>query len=339
MKLNKNVNSYDYLRVIATYAVVLLHTAAPLLFLYNELSLNQWMIANTFDSMVRWCVPIFFMISGAFLLDPSKSASLFIFFKKRMNKVLIPFIAWSIIYYSYSVLTNKTENSLEIFIKGIFNNDISNHLWYLYILIGLYLITPILSVLIQHLNKPLFLYMLVLWFIGNSVFNLANHLFEINIYFDFVIDDYLGYYLLGYFLKTQYINKKVTSTIYLLAFISLLVTIFGTYFDTFNNSGNFVGFYYNYLSPNTIIISIAIFLLFKLELKPNSLINFINKRSFGIYLIHMLVIKILSDIFNIDGSSFHPLISIPVVSIITFSISCFIIFILQKVPFLKKIVP
>ena len=86
--MNKTVNTYDYLRVFTTYAVVLLHTAAPMLYLYNSLPLTQWMVSNTFDSIVRWCVPVFFMLSGAFLLDPSKNDTPLIFFRKRLNKVV-----------------------------------------------------------------------------------------------------------------------------------------------------------------------------------------------------------------------------------------------------------
>ena len=341
--MRKNANSYDYLRVLAAYAVILLHTAAPLLYLYNEIPFENWMIGNIFDSLVRWCVPVFIMLSGAFLLDPSRNETIHSFLQRRMDKILIPFLAWSLIYYFYYAINYNREISVESLIRNILNNEITNHLWYIYILIGLYLITPVIRIFIKYSNKSILLYFLTLWFIGNSVFNLIDHLFNLNIYFDFVIDDYLGYYLLGYFLRTERLNKKTTLTIYASALICIFITIFGTYFDTVNNGGNIVGFYYNYLSPNTVIISVAIFLLFRnlntSATKLKSLIYFISQRSFGIYLIHILIQRILSEVFNFNHFSFHPLISIPLVSIVIFALSCISVFVLQKIPFIKKIVP
>ncbi len=76
----KNVNSYDYLRVITIYSVVLLHTTAPLLYLFNVIPTYEWITGDAFGSLVRWCVPIFFMLSGTFLLDPNKNETIKDFF-------------------------------------------------------------------------------------------------------------------------------------------------------------------------------------------------------------------------------------------------------------------
>ena len=335
------VNSYDYLRVFTTYTVVLLHTAAPFLYLYDNIPINTWMIGNTFDSIVRWCVPVFFMLSGAFLLDPSKNDTIIDFFRKRLNKVLIPFIVWTLVYYFYSVFKHNKENSIEVFIRGFLNNDISNHLWFIYILIGLYIITPILRILINNLSREMLLYFLIVWFVGNSLFDLINFLFEVNIYLDIPIDDYLGFFILGYFIRTQTISNKITKAVYVLAFFSLLLTILGTYFETVS-AGKFVEFYYEYLSPNTVIVALAVFIFFK-NFNPSNhffskVVNFFNKRSFGIYLIHILILNILSDFFGVNATSYNPLISIPVISMMTFLLSSISIFILQKIPLINKIV-
>jgi surface polysaccharide O-acyltransferase-like enzyme len=86
----------DYIRVIASFSVILLHSTAPLIFKYGDLPLTHWMIGNIYDSAVRMCVPLFFMISGYLLLD--KNESLVSFYKKRFNKIVPPLIAWSFFY-------------------------------------------------------------------------------------------------------------------------------------------------------------------------------------------------------------------------------------------------
>ena len=75
----------DNLRVIATIAVIMLHVSAPILYKYGSISNYIWNIGNLFDGMVRWCVPIFFMLSGALLLNEDLEISSFL--KKRLLRI------------------------------------------------------------------------------------------------------------------------------------------------------------------------------------------------------------------------------------------------------------
>lgn len=336
------VRSYDYMRAAATFAVILIHTAAPILYLYNEMPRSDWMIGNAFDSAVRWCVPIFFMLSGAFLLQPNDE-SLKTFFFKRFNKVLIPLFIWSIIYYAFSLTTDNSKFSSTVLIKNFINDDVYFHLWFLYSILGLYLITPIIRILLKHLSQQYLLYFLFLWFLGTPVIDLLNHLFNLKIAIQIPISGYLGYFVLGYYLYNNTLKKKTRVTIYLLGLISYFVTVLGVYLETANAGGKFSGFYYNYLSPNTVFIAISIFLLFKHmkigESKLYSLISFISNKGLGIYLIHALVLKLLSDNYNLNANSFNPIFSIPTVSMLTLIISCSVVFLLKDIPVIKRIVP
>ena len=86
----------DNLRMKATFMVVLLHVAAPGLYQFNKIPDSWWFICNVFDALVRACVPIFVMISGALILN--KDYDLKDFLQKRLLRVVIPFIAWTFIY-------------------------------------------------------------------------------------------------------------------------------------------------------------------------------------------------------------------------------------------------
>ena len=88
----------DMIRAYATFLVVFSHVFAPLVWAYNTTSEPVWLVMNVCDALIRPCVPLFVMISGALLLNPSREESISLFLKKRLTKILVPLILWSLIY-------------------------------------------------------------------------------------------------------------------------------------------------------------------------------------------------------------------------------------------------
>ncbi|MBN1412663.1 MAG: acyltransferase family protein [Spirochaetales bacterium] len=93
----------DILRIIACFSVILLHSVAELLYKYKELKPDYWMAANFWDSLTRFCVPVFVMLSGYFLLGTRSELKPLPFFKKRILKILMPFLVWAAIYYCWRI--------------------------------------------------------------------------------------------------------------------------------------------------------------------------------------------------------------------------------------------
>ncbi|MGE7115131.1 acyltransferase [Lysinibacillus sp. NPDC047702] len=336
---------YNFMRVISIFAVVVLHSAAPMLSLYNSIPTTNWHIGNFYDSIVRWCVPVFFMLSGALLLDPNKNESIKHFFTKRLIKVIPPFIFWSLVFYVFAnlILGKNTIDAYIIidFTKKFFTNGIYYHLWFVYVIIGLYILTPLLRIFIKHSPKNMILYFLTIWFIGGPIANYINYLFDINIAFKPLFDINVGYFVLGYYLRVTPLNKKTISLIYLLGMLSLLITFFGTYFETVANQGAFIGFYYDSISPNSVLVSIAVFVFIqnlKLPSKLNAPINFFSASSFGVFFIHALILDVFNIYLDFNPFTFLPLFSIPILAIVTFMVSTIIIHLLRKVKFIKTII-
>jgi surface polysaccharide O-acyltransferase-like enzyme len=119
----------------------------------------------------------------------------------------------------------------------------------------------------------------------------------------------------------------------------MLAIIIGTYLET-RMMGAFTGAFYSYYCPFVAIIAVTLFVLFKIRNShtPGWLL-LINQASFGIYLIHPAVLLFLERTFNLNSTFIHPIIGIPVTSILTLLISTFSILLIQKVPFLKSIAP
>lgn len=156
------------LRALATISVIVLHVTFPALYNYGTININDWQVGNFFDSLVRFCVPVFLMLTGALLLG--KPIEIAGFLKKRFVRVLLPFLFWSSIYIAYSIALkyNKEEDfsileSIE-FVYLQFKDGASYHLWYVYMLIGIYLFLPILNKWILNSGEKEIRYFIVFWF-------------------------------------------------------------------------------------------------------------------------------------------------------------------------------
>src|SRR3712207_2098915 len=87
----------DNLRIVAAFAVVVIHVSSGVMDEQATGSTNWW-IGNLYNSMMRWCVPAFVMVSGLLLLDPSKNESIRLFYRKRTRRVLVPLLFWTMFF-------------------------------------------------------------------------------------------------------------------------------------------------------------------------------------------------------------------------------------------------
>ncbi len=294
------------------------------------------------------------LISGKLMLDNDKEEKIFQFLRKRLVKIIIPLVFWSFIYMLRKNKSNIQWNmSLFIsFFKNLYTGNVHIHLWYLYMIVGLYLITPIIKPYVNNVKKTNLTYFIIIWFASNGIIGFLEKFTEYNIGLNLSFFHWsIGYYILGFFFERYCLSKKQRKTIYVLGFLGLAMTLYGTYVLTKNNAGILVPHMYSYLAPNVIFMSVMVFLLFKninwsriVGKSPiiNKIISSFNKTSFGIYLVHLLVLDIISsgDIeIVIKASSFNPVVGIPLVSIITFLVSYIIVAILQRTPLFKLVVP
>ncbi|MCI5137194.1 MAG: hypothetical protein D3922_01985 [Candidatus Electrothrix sp. AR1] len=340
----------DYIRVVATFCVVFLHSASPLLYKYKELPELYWMIGNIYNSSVRMCVPLFFMLSGHLLLE--KDESLNTFFWKRVNKVVIPLLIWSLFYILWKAYY---EGSSEIFFYSFYSVALSPayfHLWFLYAIIGTYLFMPILRVIAKQSENALLHYYVMLWFFAVSIIPLGEKITGFSSRIDLLtISGFSGYLVLGLLLGKITITKRIAIVAGILSLACVIVTVIGTQLLTVRNEGTFSGYFYGYLSPNVVVLSAATFLLIKYSvIKVRvlssewflSIIRSISSASLGIYLIHVVFRYLLmkGDLgFTLNGFQGHPIFSIPLTAVTIFFLSYVSIYILRQIPVLKKITP
>ncbi len=331
-------NYLVYLRVIATIFVVLIHASTGFLYRINTTGFD-WNYANWINAATRCSVPIFVIISG-FLLIP-KDEDTWTFYKKRIPKLFYPFAFWTIIYliYYFYRYTNfealSTEKIWSISLDKILHGA-NAHLWYLYMIIGLYLAIPFLRKILIHSSTREMEVFLVLWLLSMCFSN--KSLYKVMPKFDLTFfSGYVGYLVLGYYLSVKNFDFKKSWLVF--AFLYLLMVVIGAVGTNILNQGakKLDPFFYNYVFVTTAIAAGSLFLWVKewtQHLRVPAWIATIDKYSFGIYLSHIIPLNFL-----------HPLISkffstawvIPLATISTIIVSIGITFLIRKLPYGKYV--
>lgn len=278
------------------------------------------------------------MLTGALILP--KTYEIYDFLKRRLSRILIPFLFWSIMYIILNVIIKlaKDENmsliELSKYILVNLRDGASFHFWYIYMLIGIYLFIPLIGKWINFSPRKEILYFLIIW--GITILINLPKIDQIKPDIDLsYFSGFIGYPILGYYLAIKNKNIKDRRIAILLIAIGALITIVGTYVGT-THKGAYYDIFYGYLSPNAIITSIGIFLLFRhLEFKNNRLnsaIAFVGRYSYGIYLCHIFVMVCLSTI-GINSSLLSPIVSILLTSVLCFIISLLVTYTINKIPY------
>ena len=322
---------------MSTLAVIIIHVSAGGVMTLNIDSVN-WFVSNFYDSLSRFCVPMFFVISGALLL--SKDYKLKDFFRKRLIRILPPLFFWTVVYFIYHnqnyILTSFEfipflEKLIRAFLYGA-----EYHLWFVYTLIGLYLSVPILRNWLKNSSDIYVVYFLAIWFFS-TLYRIPGFVIYLPKIDVLNFSGYLGYMVLGYFLFNT--SFKGTFKYLLLFIVSIGITVLGTYYFSLRQ-GFFYEYFYDYLSVNIIIACASLFLFFKnkkIRVKGlDDIVLVISKYSFGVYLIHALILELLVNL-KIDMFIINPVLSIPLVSVFCLIISLGIIIVLNKLPFGKYI--
>ena len=336
----------DLLRVVATFGVILVHVSHPFLVAFAPESLEGWWVANIYNSMLRSCVPIFFMVSGYLLLQ--KDESIGKFFSKRFNKVLVPFVFWSLFYLWWKVYVDHWSDDFFIEFKQLLNTPAFYHLWFLYSLVGLYLIVPILRKVALNSNKTTMLYILLGWLVAEGVMPLVYE--ETDFSWDIKLEflgQFGGYMVLGYWLGGVSLSK-VNVVLAGIAFIlASAATAWGTYVFS-QDAGYMNEFFYENLSLTVIVMAVAEFVLIKHWAERKDLsrwagnISLLGGLCFGVYLVHPLMIVVLNQGrlgFTVDAAQFPPGYGLPMVTVLVFFLSALFTWTLRKIPYVKKIVP
>lgn len=307
----------DILKSIAVILVIVIHIVAGDLGLYGKgISMENWMIANVLDTVSRVCVPLFVMVSGYLLLRKDEPVGMF--FKKRFIRIIPKFLIYSMIYYVFKVSFlghpyPKNENFLKLILEG----KIFYHLWYIYMILGIYLITPFLRRVIRDIDRNYIKYFIYIWLIFIIIIPLLEFIFKIKFMIYSPLGQYVGYFLLGYFIGERPLKiKKIF--LFLGYLICLGISVWLTYFYTVKNS-KFVDFFYNYHSLTVFLQAVLIYTMImsktykddkttKLEITyaVRRFASTLSLITLDVYLIHPMIISYFQEKTDIKSKLNYP---------------------------------
>ncbi|KAG4095564.1 hypothetical protein H8356DRAFT_476953 [Neocallimastix lanati (nom. inval.)] len=355
----------DALRILASYMVVLVHCSSYAIY-EVEIFTGPWYGLMFWDAMSRSCVPLFIMISGILFLDPNKEIPTSKLYKKYIYRIFKNLVFWNIFYgtvvkylinpfnYEYTWGFHNITEFIGDLLYGKF------HLWYLYMCIGLYAVTPLMRSFSN--DEEILKYFLALGLILVQIIPFISTVFKDFLpilYFKevgevlgklmiFLVYGYTIYYALGYYLSQLEIKRQATFfVIYIIGFFSLFMTYFFKIILSLRLKEEYVN-YGDYNSFNVCVTSICIFIFFKYNVNEflNKLLRnptfkkvllTLSDLSFGVYLIHILYF----DIFRVIGFnsySFNPFICSPIHALCIWICGAITVYIMKKIPILKNFV-
>jgi surface polysaccharide O-acyltransferase-like enzyme len=344
----------DLIRAVAIFMVLVYHASTEN-YVASQLNSLQylvlWSSQTGYQSLVLMGVPLFVILSGALLFQPSKANEpLGVFLKKRLSRIAVAFAFWSVIYFAWTHYVDGVQLSVNYVVQSLLKGGAYYQFWFIYLIFGLYLITPILRVIIPNAPRKILLYTLILWFFTVAILPVIHlvtgYSLDQNV---LLFTGYTGYFIFGFYAMSTNVSTKVLKRI--LSF-GIIATIFGYYLMAYPyHALNQYYFFADTLSFNIILSAIALYLLLSKAPKdwPGAnhsrfakLIHAISENTLPIFFMHVIVLETLNKGllfgFKISLMQISPIVEIPIAATVTLFICLGLILALKKVPVLRKLI-
>lgn len=335
MNGNKRIYYIDAINIFSTFSVVALHC---------EFFDEKWQ--NTIVEVLFYCaVPLFFMLSGANLVGYRKRYDTRTFFRKRVRKTVIPYLAMTFILSLAFLFINRNDVDIartvqQLVVGFLVGSAPYATYWFFIPLFLLYAFMPFISVMVGNLTRRQQLSLIALLFVLQSCFlavfgycSDAVHSTVIGLH-GLPMGNYLIYILLGYYLSNSSWEKRDRLLVLLGAAGLALMAL--RFVMIYKSENPMVGPAYNYLAAYAVLPSTAIFLIFKRICSGRSehpIVTFLARRSFGVFLIQAAVINIFISLLG-QGTAVS-LCLIPVAYLVCVGI----VYIVQQLKVLRWLMP
>ena len=285
----------DVLRVLATCAVVLMHvltgatdvTDASIVPEYRSLLLSVM-------DLVTWCVPIFLLISGYLFLNPERTLTYPVMIKKYCRRIALAILLFGVPYAASELVVAERTFRIRMIpeaLKMTLMGHTWSHMWYLYLILFLYLITPLLKKVLRVLPVWGAAAVMAVIFLGSSVAPFLNKVLDVNSIP--VLPDggvYFLYYLCGYFFAVREVCVDKGRNVWLTAAVAVLAL--GMILSR-TLAGFSIQMAYNY--PFTVLLAVLLFAAgWNGSIKKHRIPwQEAGALSFAVYLVHPVYVNLL----------------------------------------------
>lgn len=342
----KRMVHYDLLRILAAFSVVMLHSSAQ--FWYTlDINSREWMIANSYDALFRFGVPVFVMLSGAIFLPRQRELKIKRLYTHNIFRMATIFVFWSAVYglkdcVNFDFTQTGWKDVAKEMILGRY------HLWFLPMIAGLYMLLPILRIWVQNAERKNLEYFLALFFALQILCGTLKSLFS-STYLHYVLEllqvdlvcGYAGYFVLGYYVAHIGIPSKYHKMIYFSVIpAAVLNVVLGNYLS--RRAGEPKGDIYDSFGLFTFCIVLACFLFFTevmgkihYSAKVSTIIREVSGGTLGVYVMHVGLMEVL-EAHGIHSMMVPNIVGIPIYAFFCFVICLAVASVLRRVPLLGK---
>lgn len=332
----------DQLRVAATCAVVLLHTVTGVMD-HTDMSvypLEKKVFLVVLD-LVCWCVPIFLIISGYLFLNPDRELGVRKMLTKYCRRIVLALFLFGVPYACLEQIAAERRFGVDMVGKAflmVLRGESWSHMWYLYLILGLYLLTPLIRLLLRYLPRPALYGILAVLFTGSSLLPYLSKLTERQLP---VLPDwgiYLLYYISGYLFTGEFTKVQKTLPKRSVNLLGAAALLLASAMACSRLSGNYtLQMAYNY--PFTTVLA---FLLFGWGLtgregteRAASFWKQAGELAFAVYLVHPVFLNAAYKFLHVTPLSFPLAVSLPLFFLTTILLSAVIAWGLRKIPPLR----
>ena len=304
---NKRVTYFSRLKALACLAVVILHTfyAADAF----ATTVGQHMLAISIRNLMMWSVPCFVMVTGALLFDPKRNVTISKIFRKYLPRVVIALVFFSFAFAIFDavLLKKPVADAFATGFNAIVYGTGWKHMWYLYLIIGIYLVLPFYRMVTRSATDIEIRYLVGVLFVFQAVIPVIQAV--LNVTLPFYIPFFTIYPLFlmaGYAIHNDIIKIKMWIAIVFVV-VGVASVLGMTYLSVYKGNAVANTLVTAYSFPGIVFFSCGAFAIYKKcgekPCKSDVLMTIIDKNSFGIYLMHMAVLKVFAikvrpDIFG-----------------------------------------
>ncbi|MCM1066930.1 MAG: acyltransferase family protein [Muribaculaceae bacterium] len=330
MNKGERIIGYDVMRIIAAAMVVCIHS--NVYFLGKAGDTAHWLTVMIATALCVVSVPLFFMVSGAGNLVKDDIISTHELFRRKIPKIFLPFVIWSVIYVLVRICAGKIDGGLHPFVSLLWE-PAYYQFWFMYSLLGMYLLLPIFQYLIIKMDKRLLQYIIVFWIVSSLVLPmLVRYLpgFRLSSHFNLVfLEGYWGYFFLGGYLRKYKVQHERTVAVGLLVG-GLIITLTSAVLEWhFTPSDRYYGYVYcAYLLPGAAMMTVGLFLLLqRLSIKDTykKTIYYFSGLTMGVFYIHTMLINGYEMLFrNVAPTALNALVKFVVIVVVA-TLACMLL--------------
>lgn len=286
-KQKDRIREIDYFRVFACFSVIVIHVSAIGVVSFNQTS-SYYKFIIFINRFFSFAVPAFIFLSGMTnSYNKIGKVNYFKFIKRKVSRILIPYLVWNIIYYTVLLICYDWQINIVFFLRKFITGDMYYHLYFVVIIVQLYLLTPVFDYIFSKYNKNNIL-------IIAAIITILSSIKLKFIYSDRIFLKYLIYYVLGIYAAKEYntfVKKVKKYKVFSFITYIILTIIYAILFHYKNYT------VIDYICVPFSIVSIIFYysVCMNLNMCKNKIYNVItkiSKSSYYIYLMHPLILSI-----------------------------------------------